>query len=266
MHRKPRYFARISGRQIFKNGCVKPLISFIIKEMANPSAPPNPTLKKFTDEERLVWEQKFELKVREADLGSDPAHDLAHFRRVAATAKQLCTEENARWEVVVPAAWMHDLVNVPKNDPKRSLASRLSGQEALKFLRSENYPAEFHAEIQHAIEAHSYSAQIDPTTIEASIVQDADRLDGLGAIGVARCFCVAGLLKRSIYDSVDPFGKARALDDLKFTVDHFYVKLFKVAESLRTHSGKSEGARRAQFMHEFLDQLGAEIGSPLHSE
>lgn len=213
-------------------------------------------------EQRLEWERRLEEKIASSDMGNDPAHDLAHFRRVVATAKRLCDEEKAQWEVVVPAAWLHDLVNVPKNDPRRSQASRLSAEASVEFLRTAGYPESYLDEIAHAIEAHSFSARIDCRTIEAGIVQDADRLDGLGAIGIARCFAVAGLLKRPLYEPADPFGAARELDDLKYTIDHFFVKLFKVVDTLCTEAGRAEGLRRAQFMRSFLDQLAAEIHAP----
>ena len=210
-----------------------------------------------------LWETRFENKITDAGFGNDPAHDLAHFRRVVKTARTLAAEENARLEVVIPAAWLHDLVNVPKNDPRRSQASRLSAQAALTYLKESGYTADdaLLAAIGHAIEAHSYSAQIEPLTLEARIVQDADRLDGLGAIGIARCFAVAGLLGRPFYDLTDPFATdGRGLDDQRSTVDHFYVKLFKTAKTLTTRAGREEGARRAERMQEFLRELAREIG------
>lgn len=112
------------------------------------------------------------------------------------------------------------------------------------------------------IEAHSYSAQITARTTEAKIVQDADRLDGLGAIGIARCFSVSGLLRRRLYDPVDPFGEKRLLDDLSNTIDHFYVKLFNTVNTLQTRAGQAEGRRRAEHMRSFLEELGREIGIP----
>ncbi len=211
----------------------------------------------------MDWEKRFEEKVLTLDLGSDPAHDLAHFQRVVTTAKFLAREEGASLGIVIPAAWLHDFVNVPKNDPRRSLASRLSAEAATAYLRELNYPEEFIPGIYHAIEAHSFSAKIDTRSIEAAIVQDADRLDGLGAIGIARTFSVAGLLKRKIYDPTDPFGVDRPLDDLQFTVDHFFVKLFKTVETLKTQAGREEGVRRAEYMRGFLKQLGHEIGHEL---
>jgi len=213
-----------------------------------------------TDVELLVWEKKFERKVIDLDYGSDPAHDLAHFRRVVATAKRLAQEEGARLDVVIPAAWFHDFVNVPKNDPRRSQASKLSAEAACNYLREVDYPEEHLDDIYHAIEAHSFSAQIEPRTVEASVVQDADRLDGLGAIGIARCFSVAGLLKRRIYDLDDPFALERELDDLVYTIDHFYVKLFKTAGTLKSRAGRAEGVRRAHLMKDFLLELAREVG------
>ena len=124
-----------------------------------------------------------------------------------------------------------------------------------------NYPVSVSEleSIGHAIEAHSFSAKIEPRTLEARVVQDADRLDGLGAIGIGRLFIVGGLLKRRIYDPADPFAETRTADDLVNTIDHFYVKLFKVADSLQTEAGRAEGARRARFMREYLEQLRREI-------
>jgi uncharacterized protein len=212
-----------------------------------------------------LWERRFSEKIEKeiAIEGNDPAHDLAHFRRVVATAKHLSFGEKACLEIVIPAAWLHDLINVPKNDPRRSQASRLSAKAAIRFLENEGYPTSYLDEIAHAIEAHSFSAQIEPTTIEAQIVQDADRLDGLGAIGIARVFAVSGLLRRKLYHVDDPFHSSdRPLNDLEFTLDHFYQKLFKTASTLRTQAGREEGERRIKLMQRYLLELGRELGIP----
>jgi len=210
--------------------------------------------------QREHWKKVLKAKIESTDLGADPAHDLAHFIRVSTLAERFCEEEGARWEIVYPAAWLHDLINVPKNDPRRSQASRLSAQAASEFLEAEGFPAEHLAPIRHAIEAHSYSAAIVAETLEAKIVQDADRLDGLGAIGIARCFAVTGLLRRSLYHPSDAFAHDRSLDDMEYAVDHFYKKLFKTVETLQTSAGQAEGKRRAEFMRAYLRQLGSEIG------
>lgn len=199
-------------------------------------------------------------KIREIATNEDPAHDFLHFSRVVTTAKKLCLQENGKLEVVVPAAWLHDFVIVPKNDPRRKIASKLSAEAAIEFLRTLSYPEEYYEEIAHAIEAHSFSANIETKTLEAKIVQDADRLDGLGAIGLARCFITAGLLKSTLYHEEDPFSEGRELNDKIYTVDHFYVKLFKTVETLKTAAGKKEGERRADIMRRYLVDLAREIG------
>ncbi len=198
-------------------------------------------------------------RVRNFAANEDPAHDFLHLSRVVTTARRLCAEENAIAEIVIPAAWLHDLVVVPKNDPRRSQASRLSAQAAIEFLMEIGYPKTYFEAIVHAIEAHSFSANIRPQTIEACVVQDADRLDGLGAIGVARCFATAGIMKRTFYNEEDPFCEHRVPDDSRFTLDHFFSKLFKTAETLNTKSGRAEGLRRVIFMRNFLEQLRDQI-------
>ncbi len=207
----------------------------------------------------LEWEAKFESKISAVASSDDPAHDLLHFRRVVGLAKYLCTREGGIAEVVVPAAWLHDLVIVPKDSPLRSQASRLSAEKAVEFLRSIDYPATFYDEIAHAVEGHSFSANIEVKTIEAKIVQDADRLDGLGAIGIARCFATAGLLKRAFYSYEDPFCDVRTPDDSQFTVDHFFKKLFRTAETMKTPSGIEEGRKRVAVMKDYLSSLRSEV-------
>ena len=205
------------------------------------------------------WEKTFDETIAKGATADDPAHDLLHFRRVVASAKKVAVAEEARLEVVVPAAWLHDLVIVPKNDPRRTQASRLSGVAAVELLTQIGYPPEFHADIAHAVEVHSFSANIDPRTKEAAVVQDADRLDGIGAIGLARCFITAGLMKRPIYSEIDPFCEEREPDDQSFTIAHFYRKLFRTVETLKTAAGREEGRRRAEIMKRYLTDLADEL-------
>lgn len=205
--------------------------------------------------ERLISEKIFSV----IGLSKDPAHDELHIKRVVKTAKDLCDQEKASMAVVMPAAYLHDLINVPKNDPRRSQASKLSAEAAIDFLKTIHYPQEFYNDIYHAIAAHSFSANIETQTIEAKIVQDADRLDGLGAIGIARCFVTAGLLNRSIYSENDPFCEHRETEDQKYTIDHFYQKLFKVIDTLKTVSGQNEGRKRGEDMKRFLADLKSNL-------
>lgn len=205
------------------------------------------------------WEILFEEKIRQVATNEDPAHDILHFKRVVKLAKTICISENGNLNVVLPAAWLHDFVIVPKNSPLRSQASQLSAAAAIEFLKSIQYPEEFFKEIEHAIAGHSFSANLPVMTLEAQIIQDADRLDGLGAIGVARCFATAGLLKRSFYSEEDPFCEMREPNDMTYTIDHFYKKLFIVSENLKTETGKNEGLKRVQHMKQFLNQFKYEV-------
>jgi uncharacterized protein len=205
------------------------------------------------------FEKLFSEKIQNVLGCLDPAHDLAHVTRVVLTAKKLALEEKANLEVVIPAAWLHDLVNLPKNHPDRKKASVLAADEALVFLQSVNYSQKYFKEIHHAICAHSFSANIKPETLEAQIVQDADRLDALGAIGLARLFAITTQLGRPFYDFNDPFAQNRPLDDKDFGIDHIYIKLEKIAHSMNTKSARVEALRRFKFIEEFLDELKKEI-------
>lgn len=208
-----------------------------------------------------AWNQQFKEKARELYPPTDPAHDLLHVMRVVQQAEHLCLLEKAQWEVVAPAAWFHDFVTIPKNDLRRAQASRLSAEAAIDYLNSISYPSRFFPEIAHAIEAHSFSANVAVKSLEAGVVQDADRLDGLGAVGIARCFATGGLLKVSFYHEGDPWAEGRALDDRSYSLDHFYQKLLKLADSMVTQSGKTEALRRIRFMETFLESFRTEIGA-----
>jgi len=98
-----------------------------------------------------------------------------------------------------------------------------------------------------------------PKTLEGQILQDADRLDALGAIGIARVFATGGSLKRPFYNIDDPFCKRRIPDDKIWTVDHFFQKLLKLESLMNTKSGKAEAKKRTRILKEFLNQLKQEI-------
>jgi uncharacterized protein len=207
---------------------------------------------------RREWEPRFRKFVAEQP-DADPGHGPAHLERVVATALRLAAEEGARLDIVLPAAWLHDCVHIGKDSPERVRASRLAAEHALRFLESAGYPAAALPEIRHAIEAHSYSAGIAPRTVEAKCVQDADRLDALGAIGLARCFAVGTALGRPLYEPADPFCRARQPDDRGASVDHFYAKLLKLSGTMQTAAGRREAARRTAFLEAFLAQLESEL-------
>ncbi|MFP4228041.1 MAG: HD domain-containing protein [Salinivenus sp.] len=207
------------------------------------------------------WEDQFATFLR-TQADADAAHDRAHVERVVAAARRLAADADAALEVVLPAAWLHDCVTVPKDDPQRAEASRLAARAAVEFLSEAGYPQAWHDDIAHAIAAHSYSGDVTPHTLEAKIVQDADRLDALGAVGIARCFMVGGALDHALYDPDDPFCESRTPDDDTYAVDHFFAKLLRLPDTMKTEAGRAEAERRAAVMRNYLDQLGIEIGRP----
>lgn len=128
-----------------------------------------------------------------------------------------------------------------------------------RIFREYRLSQQYHDAIAHAIEAHSFSANIRPNTLEAKIVQDADRLDALGAIGVTRCIQVSTQFNAQLYNDSDIFAEERELNDKQFTLDHFQTKLFKIAETMNTESARREAQKRKTFMQTYLEQLHDEV-------
>lgn len=208
--------------------------------------------------DRPPWEARFLTFVRDSAQSADVAHDLEHIRRVVGNARAITAAEGGMLEVVIPAAWLHDCVVLPKDSGERASASRLAAEAATAFLKETGYPAGYLAGIVHAIEAHSFSAKIPPETLEARIVQDADRLDAIGAIGIARCLMLGGALGKPLYDPVEPLPERRPPDESRYVIDHFYKKLLRLAEMMTTESGRQEAERRTAFMRAYLAQLELE--------
>ena len=189
----------------------------------------------------------------------DPAHDWPHIGRVAATAKKLAENQNVQIECILAGVYCHDIVNLPKNHPDRSRASELAADKAEPMLKEVGFNPSEIALIRTCIIEHSFSRGLKPSTPESAIVQDSDRLDSLGAIGILRCASVNTLMKAKYYDPFDPFAEDRELNDKSFMVDHYYVKLFKLPDLMVTEAGKKEGYLRVEYMKTFLARLGKEI-------
>jgi uncharacterized protein len=205
-----------------------------------------------------IWPPLF-LNLLEQNTVSDAAHDIQHIRRVVANARRLSEVENANWLVVMPAAWLHDCVIVPKSSPDRKMASKLAAERAVAWLSEHHWPHGHLDEVAHAIAAHSFSAGIPPLTLEARVLQDADRLDALGAVGLARTLMLGAEMKRDFYHPADPFCASREADDSTYTLDHLYCKLLKLEHTMQTESGRLEARRRSEFLCEFVKQLDSEI-------
>jgi len=199
-------------------------------------------------------------EARARTQATDPSHDWSHIERVAALCRTLGKEEGAEERILLAAAYLHDLINVPKNHPDRANASLASAKEAAGILREHGYGSDEVRRVVRAIEEHSFSRGLACTSIESRVLQDADRLDALGAIGVLRTATCGATMGAAYYDLIDPLARDRALDDSRYTLDHFPAKLLRLAERFNTASGRREADRRTRFMEVFLRQLADEIG------
>ena len=211
--------------------------------------------------EPIQWQQRFESWLDEHHASEDSAHDISHFRRVWMTARKIMIHHQADPLVVLTACYFHDIVSLPKNHPERSQSSRLAARKTRDILHRDfpDFPPDRFAAVEHAIEAHSFSAGIAPQSIEAKIVQDADRLEALGAIGLARMFAVSGALGVALFDAEDPFADARSLDDRAFALDHFQTKLLRLPDTMQTDVGRELAQHNADFLVHFMAKLSAEL-------
>ncbi|WP_085704710.1 HD domain-containing protein [Pseudomonas sp. B15(2017)] len=201
-----------------------------------------------------------ELLPHALEPSEDGAHDLSHLQRVWHNVRTLQAEEGGDLEVLLAAVLLHDCVAVEKNSPLRSQASRLAAKKASTVLANLNWPEAKISAIIHAIEAHSFSANITPLSLEARLLQDADRLDSLGLLGVARTFYTAGRMGSALYDPNDPEARERDYDDTRFCLDHFQTKLLHLADGFQTAAGQRLAQIRHQRLKGFMEQFKEEIG------
>ncbi len=187
----------------------------------------------------------------------DPAHDLGHLYRVALSTCQILGKDP---EEAVAAALLHDLVNVPKNHPDRARASELSAEAARPILARAGFTRDSIERITTAILQHSFSRGEKPTQPLAQALQDADRLEALGAIGIMRVFSTGVRMKARYFHARDPWAKSRELDDQSFSLDHFFTKLLKLPETMNTTAGRMEARKRVLPMQAFIDSLERELG------
>jgi uncharacterized protein len=204
--------------------------------------------------------EKIKQRVAKMLESRDPAHDFEHVMRVYRNAEFIGKREGADMEILLAAALLHDIVVYPKGSAKTTKSADDSADLAEKILRSYGWPRQKIERTSYCIRTHSYSKKLNPTSLEGKILQDADRLDALGSIGIARTFSVGGSEKRAIYNPVDPFwNSSREPDDREWTLDHFKAKLLKLKDSMHTRTAKEEADRRFQFMKNFLQELEREI-------
>jgi len=212
--------------------------------------------------ELVQWQQRFENWLMAHHASDDTAHDISHFRRVWNTSQRLMRDQQVDALVILTACYFHDIVSLPKNHPQRGRSSQLAAEKTASILGEDfaDFPTRLYAAVQHAIEAHSFSAGIPPRTLEAKIVQDADRLEALGAIGLARVFAVSGALGVPLFDPDDPFADGRELNDRAFALDHFQTKLLRLPRTMQTAAGRELARQSADYLIQFMARLSAELG------
>lgn len=190
---------------------------------------------------------------------TEGSHDLAHILRVFRNAMRIHAVEGGEGRVLAAAVLLHDCVAVEKNSPLRAQASRLAADKAYGVLDALGWQVRDIATVADAILTHSFSANITPESLEAKILQDADRLDAIGMIGAARCFYVAGRLNSQLYDPADPRAEHRGLDDRTYSLDHFPAKLFRLADGFQTGTGAALARERHERLEKFYELFLEEI-------
>ena len=203
--------------------------------------------------------KKLKSEVQKKLAKNDPAHDFEHIMRVYKNAEKIGKQERANMTLVRPAVLLHDVVSYPKSDKRSKNSSTHSSLQAAKILKRFGYNGHEIGIITQAIREHSFSKGMIPTTLEGKILQDADRLDALGAIGRARTFAIGGIEQRMFYNKTDPFCQKRIPNDQEWTLDHFYKKLLLLEKIINTKTAKKEARSRTKIMKRFLNDLKKEI-------
>ena len=198
----------------------------------------------------LLAKVETEVQVRFADF-SDLSHGFEHVHRVYHLALSLSEQEHANSFIVGMAALLHDLGRTTRG-PARSHAER-SAKIADKLLAAYDLPLETQHAIRHAILAHVYRHGIEPATLEARVLYDADRLDSLGACGVMRWAMTA------TYHPDDPFALWRDADGQRYLLDRFFTKLLQLNKVMMTETGRAMAERRIAFLRLYLQELQHEL-------
>jgi uncharacterized protein len=192
--------------------------------------------------------------------GQDPAHDFQHVMRVYKNAELVGTREGAIMRILLPAVLLHDVIVYRKGSDNSAKSSDDSADLAEKILQRHRYSQDEIKRISYCIRTHSFSKRLTPASLEGRVLQDADRLDALGAIGIARAFSVGGSERRSFYNAVDPFCSSdRKPDDKQWTLDHFQIKLLQLKDMMHTRTARRIAQQRTRFMMLFIRQLQREI-------
>lgn len=199
-------------------------------------------------------------EVRQLYSQADSVHDFDHILRVLALAKRIARVERANWEIVRLAALLHDW---GRGSGTRNHAAE-AARRAEALLLERGLAPERVAAVCHAIVAHRFRTPPEPETLEAQVLFDADKLDAIGAIGIARAFAYGGAHNQRLWaprHSVDVVRWEREGDDAAnhTPVHEFVVKLARIRKQLYTEEGRRIAAARHRYMEQFFDRLDAEV-------
>jgi uncharacterized protein len=189
--------------------------------------------------------------------GADAIHDFDHVLRVLALAERLAKEENADLEIVRTATLLHD---VARGHGDRLVADHAhAGAEFARELLAE-HPSEKVEAVAHAVAAHRFRTGPSPQTLEAQVLHDADKLDAIGAIGVARAFAYGGYEGQRLWADVPPdYRESQATRHQHTPVHEYQIKLSKIKDRLLTQSARKLAEERHTFMVAFFEQLDQEV-------
>ena len=197
--------------------------------------------------------------VKKIYIKNDPAHDFAHIMRVYKNAEEICKKEESNRKLVLVSVLLHDIVKKTQSDRRTRSSADLSAEKARLILRKLKFSDNDIAIVSEAIKNHSFTKGKISASIEGRILQDADRLDAIGAIGIARVFSVSGAKNREFYEPNDPFSKTRKPNDKKWALDHFFKKLLVLENTMNTKTGKIEAKKLTKVLKNYLARLKEEI-------
>lgn len=181
-------------------------------------------------------------------------HDKSHVKRVYNLAVRIAKEEGAELDVIKAAVLLHDVARALEDEGKIEDHALESAKMARKVLKEVNFPKDKISEVLQCIEMHRFKKGMKAESLEAKILQDADRLDIIGAIGLARVFTRGGWSNQPIHDPKTP--PKEKYDGKSLTaVNHIYEKNLKVKDTINTKTAKRIAEERHRFVEQFLDRL-----------
>ena len=210
-----------------------------------------------------LW-SRMEAEASSLARSNEPAHDFFHVERVVANVMSIARGEAVSAEVeaaAATAALLHELFTLPKNHPDSARAGDRCAEKARELLEGEGAPPWLALPVCAAIRDHSFSKGALPDAVESRVLQDADRLDALGAIGLARMWATCADMKRPFYAPEDPFCASRAPDEKRWGLDHVFTKLLRIGGRLHTETARAMAEPRVAFLREYVDQLRRELSS-----